>query len=187
MSSLPQGALATERDYLDLAPGGPRYELIEGELRMAPAPNLRHQRVSRNLEFIIHRYLQDHPIGEIFDAPCDVFLSEINVFQPDILYVANERAQILSERGVEGAPDLVVEILSPSSAKQDQGPKKRVYAATGVTEYWIIDPLKDDVVVYFPRQNADTPAATYRRGDRLQSDQFPELDISLSEVFPPRH
>jgi len=150
---------------------------------MAPAPNLKHQRVSRDLGFIIHGYLRDHPLGEVFNAPCDVFLSEINVFQPDILYVTNERSQILSERGVEGAPDLVVEILSPSTAKEDQGPKKRVYAATGVTEYWIVDPERNEVAVYFPRNTADTPAATYRKGDLLQSSHFPGLEIPLSEVF----
>jgi len=184
MSTLPHGSLATVSDYLDLAPGGPRYELIQGELRMAPAPNLKHQRVSRNLEFILFDYLKRNPIGEIFHAPCDVFLSEINVFQPDILFVSEQRKQLLSERGVEGAPDVVIEILSPSTARQDLGPKKRVYTVTGVREYWVIDPELEQLSLFRLPEDPAAPFQTLRKSDCLISPHFPDLTISLSEVFP---
>jgi len=176
---------ATVHDYLSLADGGPRYELIQGELRMAPAPNTRHQRISRELELLICNHLREHPAGELLHAPCDVFLSEINVLQPDLLYISRNRAKLISERGVEGAPDLVVEILSPTSEKQDRGAKKAVYAAAGVTEYWIVDPERETVEVYFPRQDPTILAATYHAGDTLKTDQLPHLELDLEAVFAP--
>jgi Uma2 family endonuclease len=107
-----QVAPLTVEDYRQLPEGGPRYQLIEGDLYMAPAPNRYHQDISRNLLVIIENYLLKHPIGTVYDAPFDVFLDDINAHQPDILYVAKKN-KILTYAGAEGAPDFIIEILSP--------------------------------------------------------------------------
>src|SRR5438067_12573258 len=111
--------LCTVEDYLSLPEGGPRYELIEGELLMAPAPNRYHQDISRNLTLILGEYLRKKRIGKIYNAPFDVFLGEINVVQPDIIFVSKKHARILTDAGAEGAPEFVVEILSPSTLRRD--------------------------------------------------------------------
>src|SRR5688572_12233993 len=118
----------TAADYENLPETGPRYQLIEGCLYMAPAPNRYHQDVSRNLVLILGNYLKQHAIGKIYDAPFDVRLDEFNVFQPDILFVAKERFSLLTDEGVSGAPDFIVEILSPKTAKLDLVNKKKQYA-----------------------------------------------------------
>lgn len=109
--------LLTVENYKILPETGPRYQLIEGDLYMAPAPNRYHQDISRNLEYILLEYLEKHPIGKLYDAPFDVYLDQYNVFQPDILVVLNDRLAILTEAGAEGAPDFVVEVLSPKTAR----------------------------------------------------------------------
>jgi len=98
---------------------------------MAPAPNRYHQDISRNIEFILLKYLEKHPIGKMYHAPFDVYLDDHNVFQPDIAFFSNERESVLTEAGAEGAPNFVVEILSPRTAQLDRVPKRRVYARSG--------------------------------------------------------
>ena len=123
--------LLTVENYKILPETGPRYQLIEGDLYMAPAPNRYHQDISRNLEYILLDYLEENPIGKLYDAPFDVYLDQYNVFQPDILVVLNDRLSILTDAGAEGAPDFVVEILSPKTARLDKDNKRRVYATSG--------------------------------------------------------
>ena len=130
----------TVENYRLLPETGPRYQLIQGDLYMAPAPNRFHQEISRNLEFELQSYLKHNPIGKLFHAPFDVYLDQINVFQPDIIIVLNERLGILTEEGTDGAPDLVVEILSPKTRRLDLVNKKLEYARAGVKELWFIDP-----------------------------------------------
>lgn len=92
------------------------YQLIEGDLYMAPAPNRYHQDISVNIQFIIRAYPEKHPIGKLYDAPFDVYLNENNVFQPDLVFVSKKNSSILTDAGAEGAPDFIVEILSPKTA-----------------------------------------------------------------------
>ena len=150
---------------------------------MAPAPNRFHQDISGNLEFILRKYLEKHPIGKLYDAPFDVVLNEINVFQPDILFVANERKSIFTKQGVEGAPNLVVEILSASTTRLDKGVKKKIYASAGVTELWLIDPDAQTIEIYFLQREAGHPSATHNRRDVFSSPTFPNLKISAAEIF----
>jgi Uma2 family endonuclease len=96
--------------------------------------------LSRNLEFLLMKYLEEHPVGVLYHAPFDVYLTETDVFQPDILIVLNERLHILTEAGAKGCPDFVVEILSPKTRRLDLENKMRTYARLGVQELWIIDP-----------------------------------------------
>ena len=173
----------TKEDYRLLPDSGPRYQLIEGELYMSPAPSRYHQVISRNIEFIVLKYLESDPRGEIYHAPFDVYLSEHDVFQPDIVFVAKENFKVLTDAGVEGTPDFVVEILSPSTAYLDKKSKLRVYARTGLKELWIVDPEPRLVQVYRLKENPSQPMATYGENDRFTSPHFPGLEISVAEIF----
>jgi Uma2 family endonuclease len=175
--------MLTKEDYRLLPDSGPRYQLIEGELYMSPAPNRYHQVISRNIMFMLLKYLEAHPLGELYDAPFDVYLSENDVFQPDLVFVKKENFGVLTDAGVEGTPDFVVEILSPSNAYLDKKAKLRVYARTGVSELWLVDPETRVVQVYHLQADAQKPAATYTEGDAFNSPHFPGLAISVTEIF----
>src|SRR5438445_9899908 len=143
-----QMAPLTVEDYRLLPETGPRYQLIEGDLHMAPAPNRYHQDISYNLVMIIGKYLEKHRIGKVYAAPFDVYLDENNVHQPDVLFVSKKN-NILTPGGAEGAPDFIVEILSPKTAFLDKKSKRRVYARSGVKELWIVDPHLKTNPAYF--------------------------------------
>ncbi|CAN5190409.1 Uma2 family endonuclease [soil metagenome] len=175
--------LLTVENYKILPETGPRYQLIEGDLYMAPAPNRFHQDISRNLEHILLDYLRQHPVGKLYDAPFDVYLDDYNVFQPDILVVLNDRLSIFTEAGAEGAPDFVVEILSPKTARLDRDNKRRVYATRGVRELWIIVPETRKIEVYLLGENAAEPAAVYGDHDTFESALFPGLRFEGAEIF----
>jgi Uma2 family endonuclease len=113
----PDAPPLTVEDYRSLPETGPRYQLIEGDLYMAPAPNRFHQEISRNLQMKLFLHLRETGAGKIFNAPLDVYLDETNVFQPDLIVVLNDRMGILTEEGAEGAPNLVIEILSPKTRR----------------------------------------------------------------------
>jgi Uma2 family endonuclease len=126
-----------EADYVEL-PDQPRCELLYGRLPVTPAPTVRHQFVVMAIGRFLHELAQ-HRDGYAVASPVDVVLAEHSIVQPDVIYVSRERAGILRDR-VEGAPDLVVEVLSPVTARRDLGEKLRLYAESGVSEYWIVDP-----------------------------------------------
>lgn len=173
----------TIEDYKLLPENGPRYQLIEGDLDVAPAPNRYHQDISRNLEYILLDYLEQHPIGKLYDAPFDVYLDQNNVFQPDILVVMNDRLSILTDAGAEGAPDFVIEILSPRTAHLDRGSKLRVFAKSGVRELWIIAPEPRTIEVYLLQQDSANPSVTYGEQDTFESALFPGLRFSGPRIF----
>lgn len=186
MSSLPaaQPLHLTYEDYCALPVDGRRYQLIEGEICVGPAPTSRHQRISRNLEFILHAHVSARGLGEVFDAPIDVILERGTVVQPDLLFVAPARAAIITERGVEAAPDLVVEILSPSTEALDRGPKRQLYARHGVAHYWIVDPDARSLSEYV-LQGGGLYAlrATHPAGQPCTTAVFADLAIDLAAVF----
>lgn len=150
---------------------------------MSPAPNLFHQDILINLLVILKRYLNKHRIGKLMIAPSDVRLTDLNVYQPDLYFVANARKSIFSKQGAEGAPDLVVEILSPKTARLDKGVKREVYALTGVAELWLIDPELQRVQVFRLADSADVPAGTYSIRQKFSSPHFPGLKISVAKIF----
>jgi len=173
----------TYHDYYSLPEYGPRYQLIEGELYIAPAPNRFHQEISGNLEYLFKRYLEDHPIGKIFHAPFDVQLTDVNVFQPDIIFLAREHYALQTKQGITGGPDLVVEILSPRTAELDQGVKRELYSRCGVRELWIIDPDTLRVSVFRLQENAESPERVYQADDTIETPLMPGLQVSLARVF----
>jgi Uma2 family endonuclease len=130
----------TVADYRELPEGPPYYQLIAGDLYRAPSPDLFHQDILGNLHFILRLYLERHPVGTVHLAPSDVQLSGLNVHQPDLYFVSNARKSVLTKQGAEGAPDLVVEILSPQTAKRAKGVKRQVCARTGVEELGSLTP-----------------------------------------------
>jgi Uma2 family endonuclease len=115
----------TYEDYVH-TPDDKRYELIEGELLMTPSPTTKHQRVLREIEFILKKFVSENNLGEIFFAPYDVYLDEENVIQPDIMFISKERLNIIGEKNIQGAPCLTIEIISESSAYRDMVQKKKL-------------------------------------------------------------
>ena len=162
-----------------------RYELFEGELVMVPSPKEYHQRISRNLEFILHGFVKQHNLGFIYYAPFDVILSDDTVLQPDILFIGKEQADIIAKEGIRGAPALVIEILSEATAKRDRTYKKALYAHYGVQEYWLVDPATKTVEVLKLQEQGFEQAALYACEEKavLKSPLLVGLAIDLEEVF----
>jgi Uma2 family endonuclease len=169
-------------DYLQL-PEDKRYEILDGELYVVPAPNIKHQRVSKRLETYLIRQVEERGLGEILHAPCDVVFSEENVVQPDILFVRQERRGIIGETNIPGAPDLVIEILSPATRTKDLEIKRKIYAGFGVREYWVVDPDAATVEVLTWDKQGYITAGIYRESDRVSSPLLPELNLPLRELF----
>ena len=149
---------------------------------MAPVPNRYHQDVSGNLYFIIRTYLEKRPIGAVYQAPFDVYLDEINVHQPDLIFVSKKN-DILTQAGAEGAPDFIIEILSPKTAFLDKTSKRRTYARSGVKELWIVEPETKLIHIYLLQKDAEHPAATYTEKNSFSSSQFPGLKFKGSKIF----
>ncbi len=177
-----QHVVLTYDDYRRLPDDGRRYELLEGEIFVTPAPTTSHQRISRNLEFTLHSHVNHNDLGEILDAPIDVILGRTVVVQPDLVFVSKHRADIITERGVEGPPDLVIEILSPSTQDQDRGPKQQLYARYGIRHYWLLDPKAKTLTELLLESGVYKLIATHSERE-LQLAPFPQLTIDLGEVF----
>ena len=124
----------TRSDYQDMREGPPYYQVIEGNLVISPAPDTFHQNIAGRIYASLWRFLETHPLGEVFIAPLDVYLTEVNVYQPDVIFISKKRRSIIGKQGIEGAPDLVVEVLSAGTAGFDKGNKREIYARTGVQE-----------------------------------------------------
>lgn len=174
----------TVHDYMQL-PEDPsrKWELIEGEIHVSPAPNRLHQTIVKNLIFLLEMHLKRHPIGKVFVSPFDVLLTDINAYQPDVCYFSKARYTSLTEQGADGAPELVVEVLSARSAKHDLGVKKEIYARTGVEEFWSVDPVKRTVTVFELDESTTTPRATLSEGKTLTTPLLPGLKIKIRDVF----
>lgn len=172
----------TYEDYLK-TPDDKRYELIEGELLMTPSPIPQHQRISRKIGFMLDKFVTENGLGEVFYAPCDVYLDNENVVQPDILFISKEKLNIIGEKNIQGAPDLAVEIISESTAYRDLVQKKKLYSKFGVKEYWIVVPEEKSVEIYVLKNNVFQPYKTYSKDDILESPLLTGLKIALKEIF----
>ncbi len=172
----------TYADYL-LTSDDERYELINGELIIAAAPSIAHQRVSRNFGVRMSLFVDANGLGEVFMAPTDVYFSETNVLEPDLLFVSAARTHIIGEANIQGAPDLVIEIASPSTEDRDGGVKQELYALFGVLEYWRADPLIQTVEVLRLQGGRFVPIGVYGRTDTLATPLLPGLVIELNEIF----
>ena len=173
----------TYEDYRT-APPDRRYELLDGDLVMVPAPNLKHQEVQGRLYYKLTQFIVERALGKLFLAPCDVVLSDTDVVQPDLLFVSREREHLLSSgENVRGAPDLVVEILSPGTANLDRGYKRALYARHGVIEYWLVDPTAETVSIHRQRAGVLAVTHTFGRAQTLRSPLLVGLGLDLDDVF----
>ena len=177
----------TKLTYQDYAktPEGEIWELIDGEQFMPPSPGTAHQRIDMRLGSRLNSFVDDRDLGEVFSAPFDVVLSELDVVQPDLLFVSNERAHIVTSANVRGAPDLVVEIRSPSTASRDWSIKRDLYAKYGVKEYWVVDPDERRVWVMLPIDDRLEETGSYGVGEVLTSPTLEGLSIDLDDIFQP--
>lgn len=184
MAHSAQPLVLTVADYLATphTDTGVRYQLVEGELHRMAAPSRYHQDIVGNVFALLRAYVSEHRLGKVYVSPIDVFLDDINVFQPDVLFISNDRLDKLSDRGIESGPDLIVEVLSPSSRQFDMIAKRQVYARHSVFEYWIIDPDAQTVTIH---QNAKTgkPSTTLGPRDSFTSVAITGLTIDISVIF----
>ena len=172
----------TVKDYMSML-GDKQYQLLDGEMILAPSPSDRHQFISLNLVMILQTFVRSSSLGRVRFAPLDVVLSEYDVAQPDILFVSNSRSDIITEANIQGAPDLVVEILSPGTAAHDRGYKQALYGRHGVREYWIVDPEAETIEVLGESSDGLTLLGTYRSGQIMTSPLLESLAIDLQEIF----
>ena len=176
-------AVFTYADYVQM-PEDVRCEIIDGELIMAAAPYLIHQQIAADLGSIINQFVKANRLGRMYFAPTDVYLSETNIVQPDLVFVSAARSHILTEANIRGAPDLVVEIASPSTARRDRTIKADLYARFGVAEYWICNPTSETVDTLRLERGRLVPAGHYTLTDPLSTPLLPGLQIDLRDVFP---
>ena len=177
----------TYDDFVLFPDDGRRHELIDGEHYVTPSPNLRHQELLGRLYLDIALYLRQHPgTGRTFMAPLDVLFTKWDVVEPDLLFVAGDQIDILTEMNVQGPPALVVEILSRGTRKRDLQTKRRLFDRGGVREYWAVDPTLDLVTVFVRQDDGRFPRTaelSRERADVLTTGLLPGLSIPLSELF----
>lgn len=172
----------TYEDYRDLPEDFNRHEIIEGEHYVTPSSSSRHQKISMKLASILERHISFHNLGTFLAAPMDVLLSPTSVVQPDLLFIKNDQESIITDLNIQGAPDLVVEILSHSTAVRDRGNKMLLYAKFGVPHYWIVNPDPLSLSTYQLTAGEYGLTAQFGRGDQAQSPLFPGLTISLENL-----
>ena len=172
----------THSDLLAIPYDGKRREIVDGEILVTPSPQVNHQRILLNLAWAFRKYLMEHPIGELVVSPMDVILSELDVLEPDLLFVLEEHKYILKD-WVRGTPDLVIEILSPTTEANDCGPKLKAYARFGVTEYWIVNPTARAIDVYRLSPEGYQLAQTCHQHDTLASPLLPGFTLSVGPIF----
>ena len=177
----------TYDDFVLFPDDGKRHEIIDGEHYVTPSPNLRHQRLVKRLMFEIELYLEAKPSsGEVFLSPLDVVLSHWDVVELDLLFVAGDQTEILTEKNIQGPPALVVEVMSKSTRKRDAQTKRRLFERTGVREYWLVDPELDTVQVFRPSPEGKLVRAvelTAEDGHVLTTPLLPGCAIDLRELF----
>jgi Uma2 family endonuclease len=170
-------------DIWDAPEDGNRYEVIDGELFVTPAPDWLHQSAVSALHGYIWQYVQPRRLGWVRTAPIAVVLDEETGIEPDIVYVSQERSRIISARGIEGAPDLVVEVLSPSTKARDRGLKMRRYAAAGVPHYWIVDPSTRSLEAYRLGESGYELIGVFGPGSIFRPALFPSLEILIDDLW----
>ncbi len=160
------------------------YEIINGEMIQKSAPTPMHQRICRKLIVILDKFIDEKKSGEIFQSPIDVYLDEYNKPQPDIIFVSKEKKTIITNDGIMGVPDLIIEIISPTSVIRDRIEKKNLYERMAVQEFWLIDPQYEAIEIHTLQNNRYElfTAATTLEGE-LKSALFEGLTINLTDIF----
>ncbi len=180
---MPVDTRLTYDDYCLLPNDGKRYEIIDGELFVTPSRRTAHQIAVANLLYYLSEFVKRRTLGRVFTAPFDVVFSRFDVVEPDLLYISKARASVLTEKNVQGAPDLVIEVLSETTAKIDRTTKLKLYSRFGVQEYWIIDPVSCFAEIYRQQKEGLQSAATLGSADSLTSPLFPGFSLPLSKLL----
>jgi Uma2 family endonuclease len=167
-------------DYLHFPEDGKRYQIVGGKLFRMPAPVPYHQKVSRNIEFILHSFVKEHDLGEVFDAPCDILFSDVDIVQPDLFFISKEREYIIGDKNIQGAPDLIIEIVSPGSDYLDRKLKVELYEKYGVKEYWLVDTDRKEAEVLMLTRKGYRSMGAFNNSF---SSPLLKLEVKLSEVF----
>ncbi len=177
----------TYADYLALPEDlSPRYELLHGDFYRVPAPTTRHQQILNNLNAIVRQQVKAFQLGTVLFSPVDVILGEGDsreVAQPDLIFVAASRREIVKLHGIEGPPDLVVEILSPSTEERDRGYKLKMYVRYGIPEYWIVDPQATAIEVYTAGRTEYVSPVVYTCDQVMTCAMLRQIEIDVREVF----
>lgn len=185
-NSFPDGSPVTTKltyeDYLKTS-DDERYELLDGELITMPAPSIAHQHVAMKLGTRLDSFIEERNLGVVYSAPTDVVLSETDVVQPDLIFISLERIDIVTPANITGAPDLLVEIRSDSTAERDETFKRILYAERGVKEYWLVDPEARTITVLLLRADRYAERATYTEGQTLTSSILDGFFAHLDEIF----
>jgi Uma2 family endonuclease len=183
IKKFPQPKLLTYEDYARLTPpDSGNYELHNGNIVFMPSPSDKHQFVVTDLTTMLNSYVKTHKLGRVIVAPMDTQLSEVDILQPDILFVSNQRLGII-DKIVNGAPDLVVEILSPSNDTKEMSYKKYVYETAGVQEYWLVNLEKQTITQYELIENELRWQRTLTKADTLESVVLAGFSLALDTLF----
>ncbi|MGE3175962.1 MAG: Uma2 family endonuclease [Vicinamibacterales bacterium] len=179
----------TYDDFVLFPDDGKRHEIIDGVHYVTPSPRLRHQDLVGRLYFAVAEYLVEHPsAGRVFLAPLDVVLSNHDVVEPDLLFIARDQTGIMTEKNIQGAPALVVEVMSKGTRKRDTQIKRRLFEQVGVREYWLVDPERDTVQVLRPSADgrlARVEELTAEDGGTLTTPLLPGCAIDVRTLFRP--
>ena len=178
----PQGSW-TYDDYAALPDDGRRYEIVNGVLVMAPAPTPEHQDIVGEIYVALRAYVKLAGLGRVFMGPLDVQLSPENTFQPDLVVLLNAHLDRVAEKKISGAPDLAVEIASPSTAAYDRLTKYETYAQAGITEYWIVKPTRRTVEVLVLERGAYRSLGVFSEQATLPSRVIPGLPVGVEQFF----
>lgn len=173
--------LLTYEDLCETPDDFNRYEIIGGELIVTPAPVPRHQRVLARLFFRFSTFVNARDLGEIIPAPCDVKLDKHDIVEPDLIFIARERLHIIGDKYIDGAPDLLVEVLSPSTRRRDRTRKAELYATAGVREYWLADPETRTLAVFTLIDSRFERVAP--EGSIVRSLVLPGLEVDIEALF----
>ena len=183
MATRPNRVILTYDDYAQIPNDRNRYELFEGELVVTPSPSWAHQTVVTNLAWAVSDYVRRNNLGKVAVAPMDVLLSNITVVQPDLLFVARERLSIIQPRYVQGPPDLVVEVISPSTVANDRQVKQQLYARYAVPHFWLFDPEERRADAYQLTEGNYQLAATAEGSERFAAPPYPDLSFPLDDLW----
>ena len=181
-SSSPVTTKFTYEDYLKTS-DDERYELLDGELIIMPAPSIAHQHVAMKLGTRLDTFVEEGNLGVLYSAPTDVVLSDTDVVQPDLLFISSERAHIITPANIQGAPDLIVEIRSDSTAERDETLKRNLYAEHDVKEYWLVDPDAMTITVLLLGADGYAEVAAHNLGQTLTSPTLEGFAVNLDEIF----
>lgn len=184
IKKIPQPKLLTYEDYVKLTPpDSGNFELLNGRIFFMASPTPTHQEISSLLNTYLGIYIISNKLGKLFAAPMDVLFTPHDTFQPDLLFITKDRLSIIVENKIEGTPDLVVEILSPSNDTNEMSYKKHIYGSTGVKEYWLINVEKQTLTLYKQIDNELRWQKDIQKNELLQSEIITGFELDLSKIF----